>query len=146
MVATLLIVAWALWFFFASLTLHETGQLSRMTSSGAVSATFPAEVADRIRNGQPAVLRLQGMEHGSALPAIVTQVSAQRDTKQLEVELYPKSRLAFTSLARAASQNGEDTILGQAAIEIIRVTPATLLMRTLTGSRYSNSIPRPSAR
>jgi hypothetical protein len=146
MVAILLIVAWTLWFFLAGLTLHETGQLSRVTSSGAVVAAFPVEVADRIRSGQPATFRLQGTEPGPLLPAMVTKVGKPGDAKHFEVEPYPKSRLAFTSLALATSRHGDHTIMGQAAIEIARVAPATLLMHTLAASRDANATPRPSAR
>ncbi len=98
MIAALLIVIWALWFFLARLTLHETGQLSRVTSSGAVVAEFPLEVANLIRSGQPAALRLQGMASGPMLPAIVTNVITPGGAKHLEVELYPKSRTGFTHL------------------------------------------------
>ena len=146
-VATLLMVAWGAWFFLADLTLHETGQLARVMPSGTVVAAFPLEVADRIRSGQPAAFRLQqGMEPGPALPATVTKVSTPPLAKQLEVELYPKSRTAFTSLGPFLSQREDNAIRGQAAIEIARMTPATLLMRTLTASRYPNLALRPFAR
>ncbi len=140
-VATLLIIAWALWFFFAGLALHETGQLSRVTSSGAVVAAFPIEAAERIRSGQLAVLRLQGMQQNRRFPAIVTHVSAPRDGEQLEVELYPQSRIAFVSIGRSTGQDGDNPIMGQATIEVARVTPAAVLMRTLAASRNPNAVP-----
>lgn len=146
MVAVLLIIAWGLWFFLAGLTLHETGQLTGVTASGAVVAEFPSEVADRIRSGQPAALRLQGIEQGLTFPAIVIKVSKPQDTEPLQVELYPQSRIAYASLGRALGRNGDNTIMGQAAIEIARVTPAALLMRTLSASRNANTASSPSTR
>lgn len=145
-VATLLIMAWALWFFFAGLALHETGTLSRVTSSGAWVAAFPLAAANRIRSGQPATLRLQGMDQDRTFPAMVTNVSALYDAKQLQVELYPQSRIAFDSLGHVLGPNGDDTIMGQVAIETARVTPATLLMRTLVASRNPNASSGPPAR
>ncbi len=143
-VAALLIVAWALWFFLAPLALHETGQLSHVTATGAVVATFSLEGAKHIRSGQSAALVLQDSERGPPLPAVVTNVKAPVDAKRLEVELYPRSRTGFASLSRALASNRDGMILGQAMIEIARATPAMVLIRTLTAS--PNSIPNPSAR
>lgn len=123
-VAIVLLVAWAAWLFLARMTLYETGQIVRTTKEGTVVANFPLAAADRIRRGQSAILRPQGImsEASAPLAAIVTNVTESPREERLWVELYPRTR---TVVFRPQQRE----VTGPVAIEVAHVSPAALLIR-----------------
>ncbi len=125
-VAILLLVAWATWFFLAQITLYETGQIVDQTRDGTIVANFPPEAQGRIYQGQSALLRFDAAPESQTGPisAIVTDVANSVQEGQLQVELFA---LPDDTASQAPLQNG---LTGQVEIEIEHISPATLVMRS----------------
>ncbi len=123
-IAIVLLVAWAGWFFLAQITIYETGQIVGLTSTGTVVANFPPEALGRIHRGQPAFLRPNVATENpiESIPAIVADVTNDDPDGRIQVELF-----ALPSAASLAFLQNNPT--GQVEIEVERLSPATLVMR-----------------
>ncbi|MBU0492019.1 MAG: hypothetical protein KKA73_28135 [Chloroflexi bacterium] len=124
-IAGLLFTAWAAWFFFAQITLYETGQIVRVTNEGLIVADFAPEALKRVRQGQSALLRFDVAaqdEEAGPIPAIVMTVTSQAPDKKGQVALYPLpeavSRVPF-----------QDNPTGRVEIEVEYLSPAALILR-----------------
>jgi membrane fusion protein (multidrug efflux system) len=88
-----------------------------------VASFSPADALGRIHVGQPARMRLDGFpwtEYG-AVPAVVTAVATESRDGRVRVELEPGAS------DRIALSHG---LPGSVEVELERVSPATLLLRT----------------
>ncbi len=118
--ASLLLVAWAIWFYRAHFNVYETGQLTGGMNGDSLIATFPPEAATRLQMGQTAQLRLA--DSSTPISAIIMRITNQDGKSPLLVELYPliKDTESLTALENGAT--------GQVDIEVAQVSPATLIM------------------
>lgn len=127
----LLLLGWTAWLLLARVSVYEraaTLQVGPRQGDApprfAAVALFPPAALGRIRPGQPAIVRLDGFpwtQYGS-LSATVAAVDDAR-SGQLRVDLLiqddPGSAIPLQPGLRGAVE-----------IEVERVTPATLLLRT----------------
>jgi multidrug resistance efflux pump len=107
---------------------HAGERLGSVVPDGEVRvvALFPARALGRIRTGQQARMRLTGfswMEYG-ALPARVASVASEPARGQFRVEL----RLDAPHRLATPVQHG---LPGSVAVEVDRVSPATLVLRAV---------------
>lgn len=123
--ATLLLTAWAAWFFLARITLQETGQIVGVTRQGTIAAQFPTEALAHIQRGQPAFLRLDAVTEDQAvpIPAMVVNVDRKAQEEQGQVEVFPLPEAA-------ARMPLPDNLTGQVDVEVERLSPAALVVRT----------------
>jgi hypothetical protein len=119
--ASLILLAWGIWFYRAHFNVYETGQLSGATNGDAIVATFPPEAAARLQAGQTAQVRLAGSP--TSISAIILHITNQDGKSPLIVELYPFIDDANTL---TALKNGST---GQVDVEVAQVSPATLVAR-----------------
>lgn len=125
-VAGLLMAALIGWFFLARVTLYEVSAAiepgtARMGTETQMVAEFPKEALTRIRAGQSAWLRLDGAADQQAvrLPALIYEVPPG-GSKVIFVVLSP----GFSAAA------GGERLKGRLEVEVERVTPAQLVMRS----------------
>ncbi len=111
--ALALLAGWLWWFVRADVPQYEISRDVRIEPNRFI-ATFPGRVLDHVRPGQSATLQLDG----ATIPAKVIAIGMDASTGQVRAILLP---LTETPPPAAAS--------AQAAIEIERVSPATLVLR-----------------
>lgn len=112
------------WFFFAKVTLYEVSTTLESGADGRVLATFSGEALERLQQGQSATLRLSGSADrpGLSLPAYL--FSLERGKNPVE----------FVIMANDTLPSGK--LSGRLEVEVERVTPAELVLRT--SGRYLN--------
>jgi len=127
--AILLMLFLVAWFFFSRVTLYESSSDLRGEQDGFVTATFKEEALSRIRPGQAALLRLSGGTNQRPVPLEAAVFSVDRESGQVEL------------LVLAGDLPGDllsGKLAGQVEIEVERVTPIELVLRT-SGKYLSNS-------
>ena len=122
--ALVVLVSWLLWFFLARVTLLETGKIVNISSTGEVQTEFVGQTAQRIRVGQPGWLRLDGKASDTLglVPVIVVRRYALVD-EATRVDMVILDERFFTILL-------EDAPSGSVQVEVERISPATLLLRS----------------
>jgi len=121
--AGLLFLGWLVWFFFAPLTLYETGQITQTSSDGIVVAQFPSAAQNRLQLGQTVQLHLEGTEQNAVIPATVANIEQSSSGELIEVVIYADMDAATAGFL----QNG---LAGQASVAVEQLSPATLIMRS----------------
>ncbi len=121
-VAGLLLLGWLAWFFFAPVTLYETGQIVQTSSDGVVLAHFPRTAQARLQRGQAVQLQLAGAPPGDALAATIADIAEQPTSDQVLVTIY----VDLDDPNAATLQNG---LTGQAMVAVEQTSPARLLLR-----------------
>jgi hypothetical protein len=121
--AGLLFLGWLVWFFFAPVTLYETGQIVQTSSDGVVVAHFPLTAQTRLQVGQAVQLHLEGAEQAAAIPATVADIAQQATGDQIQVVIYAD----MDSPHVAALQDG---LTGRASVAVESLSPARLVMRS----------------
>ena len=124
-IALLLLVLRGAWFFWAPITLYETGQLVGATRRGTLVATFSTQAAARLQPGQMALLRPEGAlaKPVKAIPAMVMDVGTKVVNGQMQIELS----------ALADQEQNNDLVnhpKGQVVVEVEQVSPAIVMWRT----------------
>jgi hypothetical protein len=124
LLAVILLLAWAAWFFLARITFYETGQIVSVNRDGTVIADFGPGALGRIQSGQSASLKFNDVsgDLAQAIPSIVTDVASQVQEERVQVELY----ILGEAIALISSQ---DNLTGQVEVKVERISPATLVMR-----------------
>ena len=107
-----LLAGWMWWFVRADVPQYEISRDVRIEPNRFI-ATFPARVLDHVRPGQSATLQL----NGATIPAKVIAIGMDA-SGQVRAILLPLTQNAPPAAANA-----------QAAIEVERVSPATLVLR-----------------
>jgi hypothetical protein len=129
-VASLLMLLLIGWFFFARVGLYEISQEVNFDEQGRLMASFPPEALERIRPGQPAVLRYYSPGNQPPLTIKAMVFDTPPDSSQVEIlvmsEDLPKLPLV---------EDGK----GQVEVEVDSLSPFSLVMRA-TG-RYVGSSP-----
>ena len=123
--AIVILVIWLLWLTLARITLLETGQIIHITPVGAVEAEFKGKNNQRIKAGQPGLLTITG-EAGDNLGLISAIVVARHATTEegtIRVDLLIIDDRFF-------SLPISDEIAGQVKIEVDRVSPLQLFLRS----------------
>ena len=111
--AVALLGCWIWWFLGAGVPQYEISREVRIEPNRFI-ATFPARVLDHIRPGQTATLQLDGV----TIPAKVIAIGVDAASGQVRAILLPQ-----TENAPPVASHGE------AAIEVERVSPASLVLR-----------------
>ena len=111
--ALALLGGWIWWFARADVPQYEISRDVRIEPNRFI-VTFPARVLDHVRPGQSATLQL----NGATIPAKVIAIGMDASSGQVRAILLP-----LTETAPPAGTNAE------AAVEIERVSPATLVLR-----------------
>ncbi|HLG97022.1 MAG TPA: hypothetical protein VKX49_11985 [Bryobacteraceae bacterium] len=112
--AGVLLGGWVWWFLAAGVPQYEISRDVRIEPNRFI-ATFPARVLDQVRPGQTATLHMDG----ASIPARVIAVGVDAATGQVRTVLLPATENPPPAAAHA-----------EAAIEVERVSPAALLLRT----------------
>jgi hypothetical protein len=120
--AGLLLLGWLIWFFFAQVTLYETGQIVQTSSDGVVVAHFPLTAQTRLQAGQAVQLQLAGAEPQAVIPATVAEVAQHPTADQIQVVIYADMDSPQVAALRAG-------LTGQASVAVEILSPATLVMR-----------------
>jgi hypothetical protein len=123
------LVAWLLWFFLARVTLLEMGNITNLGTTGEVQTEFMGQTAKRVRVGQPGWIRLNG-DLGSTL-GLVPVVVVRKHPPNGSVTTFDvivQDEDFFTTLLTSDLQ--EEPPFGRVQIEVERVSPATLLLRS----------------
>jgi hypothetical protein len=143
--AILLLMVWAVWFFLTKTTLYETGNVVSVEKDGTIIADFSPEAFGRIQAGQLAILHINqtSNDRAGSLPAVVTDVPHIPPQEQFRVTLYPRPRRGAESASGERRQLMspirtysdalvalEDDSAVQVEVEVERVSPAVLAMRT----------------
>jgi hypothetical protein len=110
--AAILLVAWTWWIFAARVPQYESTNNVRV-ESGRVVAYFPPDAITQIQTGQPAIVRWVG----NVISSRVQSVASDR----IELALPANSQLPTASSSSASAD-----------IEVSRVSPAAVALRTLT--------------
>jgi len=127
--ASFLMLALVFWFFLARVALYETSSDLSGSQDGRVLVNFDEEALARIQQGQTALLRLGGSASQRSLPVKAMVYSVDREMNQVEL-------LILEGDVPADFLSGKLT--GQAEIEVERITPAELVLRT-SGKFLSNN-------
>jgi hypothetical protein len=118
LIAALLLVAWGVWFFLATVPLYTVTHTFDLEVNGGsttiIAELDPDDSAD-VRPQQKAWLRLKDTP---ALPATVTRV----DGAHIELIVDEKTSPNLTP---------QENLTGRVEIELERVTPSTLLLRSI---------------
>lgn len=116
-----LIIAWALWFFFAPITLYETTTQFTVRRDGLLAAEFSPEALTRIRPGQDGnLLPLEGAASVLSEPVNILVMDVPASTGQANnlVSVYAELPAA------------PPTLTGTLQIAVETVSPFTLIMRS----------------
>lgn len=108
-----LLGGWIWWFSKTAVPQYEISQDVRIEPNRFI-ATFPARVLERVRPGQDATLQLDN----TTVPAKVIAAGADAVSGQVRAILLPLTEKPAPTAAHVT-----------AAIQVERVTPATLLLR-----------------
>lgn len=122
--AGLLFLGWLIWFFFASVTLYETGQIVQTSGDGVVVASFLSATQPRLKSGQAVLLQLTDASPSEAIPATIADIDPTVTDNQIQVTLYAD----MDSPNAAALQSG---LTGQATVAVEQVSPARLVLRAM---------------
>lgn len=124
LIAVILLLAWAGWFFLARITFYETGQIVRVNRDGTIVADFGPGALGRLQRGQPAQLTFDNVSGDLAQtsPSIVIGVANQSQENRVQAELY----ILGDAIALAYLY---DDLTGQVEVEVERISPATLVLR-----------------
>lgn len=122
-IAILLLGLWAAWFFWASITLYEQGQIVGATRRGTLIVAFPAQVVNRVLPGQLALLRPQGdlAKQSKGIPALVMDVRNKAVNGQIQADL--------ALLWAQPGIHPTKDITGQVDVEVEHISPAQLVWR-----------------
>jgi hypothetical protein len=121
LLAALIMVLLIIWFFFARVTLYEVSTSLSFNEEGRLLASFSEEALKRLRNGQPAIVRLNatGEQEAVVQEGVVFSVDAQNGTAEILV-LAPEFSPASAGEKPA----------GRVEVEVEYVTPAELVLRS----------------
>jgi hypothetical protein len=127
LLASAIMVALVIWFFSAKITLFESSNSVSLTEDNRLIAQFPAESLARIRQGQPAFLKVTvGSDQAVVtLPAMV--FTTQPGSSDVEI-IVTTNEVPENLLSEGFK--------GQVQVEAEYVTPATLVMRAI--GKYLN--------
>ncbi len=127
-----LMVAFLAWFFLARVTLYEVSSTMRLLEDGMLQVTFAQEALGRLRQGQPAMVRLYpGPDQPViSLPAMVYEIPTEGE----DVKFY-----LMTSELSPGGLQGK--LNGQVEVEVEHLSPAELVLRT--SGKYLNRSPVP---
>jgi hypothetical protein len=117
--AVALLAAWIFWFLRAGVPQYEISRDVQIQPNRVI-ATFPPRVLERVRPGEPARLLLDG----EAIPARVIAIGIDASGGQARAILLPQTESPVPAASHA-----------EAAVEVERVSPATLLLRAAGGAR-----------
>jgi membrane fusion protein (multidrug efflux system) len=125
LVVLLLLVIWGAWFFAAGVPIRHTSASAEVTSPQRVTAVFPSDSSVGINRGQAVNFHPAGNIGAQigAIPGIVSRVSDDPSGDLTFVEIA----LRFEQALPAPLQEG---LKGQVDIELERVSPATLILRS----------------
>lgn len=118
-IATVLLVAWGVWFFGAQVTLYETSREFQIAENRTLLVTFPPESLTRIRASQQALVRL---EVGAGEPP-VSYSALVMNTPETNA---PDQRVEVYVLAPEPLRPG---LTGVVQVEVDYASPAALIMR-----------------
>jgi len=127
LLASAVMLALVVWFFSARITLFEVSNSISMTEDGRLMARFPSESMARLRQGQPAVLRVTVGSDQSVVPLPAMVFTIQSGSN--DVEIIPTTTEIPENLLAPGFK-------GQVQVEAEYVTPAVLVMRAM--GKYLN--------
>ena len=124
-IATVVIIAWSLWFFFSQITIYVDSYEFVVEDSGFIRTSIPTNQAKNVKQGQLAVLALDGDlgEELGIISAYVYQI--ERHTETVDIELYSPSHYRDLSILE------ENMPSGQLRIQVETASPATLIVEAL---------------
>jgi hypothetical protein len=131
--ASILMLALILWFFFAGVSLFETSQEVSFTEDGRLVANFPKETIGRVQPGQPATLRVYTASNQP--PVNVRAVVFDVPPGSTQAELLVMSE-------DIPEEFNPEGVQSQVEVQVERVTPFTLVMRS--SGKYIGSNQPPS--
>jgi len=124
-VVLLLLVIWGAWFFAAGVPIRQSSASAQVTGPQRVAASFPSDSSVGITRGQTVDFHPAGNigALNGPIPGIVSRVSEDPSGELTLVEIA----LHLESSLPAPLQEG---LKGRVDIELERVSPATLIMRS----------------
>jgi membrane fusion protein (multidrug efflux system) len=124
-VVLLLLVIWGAWFFAAGVPIRQSSASAQVTGPQRVAATFPSDSSVGITRGQTVDFHPAGNigALNGPIPGIVSRVSEDPSGELTLVEIA----LRLEHSLPAPLQEG---LKGRVDIELERVSPATLIMRS----------------
>lgn len=124
-IATVVIIAWSLWFFFSQITIYVDSYDFVIEDSGFIHTSIATNQAKNVKQGQSAVLALDG-ELGEELGVISAYVyQIERHTEYVDIELYSAAHYRELSILE------ENSPSGQIRIQVETASPATLIIEAL---------------
>lgn len=127
LLASIIMLALVVWFFSARITLFEVSNSVSVTQDGHLMVRFPAESMARLRQGQPAVLRVTVGADQSVIPLPAMVFTIQQGSNDVEI-IVTTNEIPENLLAEGFK--------GQVQVEAEYVTPAVLVMRAM--GKYLN--------
>jgi hypothetical protein len=133
LVVLLLLVIWGAWFFAVDIPIRQSSASAQVTSPQQVTATFPSDSSLGIIRGQSVDFHPAGNigAQNGAIPGIVTTVSDDPSGELTVVEIA----LRIEQTLPAPLQEG---LKGRVDIELERVSPATLILRSASMVNKTN--------
>ncbi|MBN1486787.1 MAG: hypothetical protein JW981_04045 [Anaerolineae bacterium] len=122
--AAILMAAWLAWFFLGNITIYESSQSAKVTPDGYIIAQFSPESLAKIKQGQYALLRINGTPSEDAYTrlAVVTDTYPAIPEKEGQVKLF----ILLDEVTPVPPPAGTT---GQVDIEVEYISPALLVMR-----------------
>lgn len=124
-IAAVVIVLWAVWFFFAQITIYVDSNQIDVVGNGYVRTMLSANEAKNIKQGQPAIIQFDGEigEQFGVVDAFVNEIA--RDTEITELELYtPKHYRQLDSIIN-------EGVSGVIRVQVETISPAGLILRAM---------------
>ena len=109
------LVAWAIWFFFAQMTFVEVSQSAQVVSSNIVVANFEPDALQRIKRGQLANLYLyDGVGQPNIISARVTDINPEEGQVEFIAQIETLTQADLT---------------GKIEVEVEHISPARFVLR-----------------
>lgn len=115
------LAAWLAWLGWARVPVYVVADTAVLTSTTYATAQFTPDALPQVESGQSALLRLDGFDE--PVPAVVTEV----DQTLVDGRFSVQFRLQPRAGSNVPLQTG---LNGHVEVEVERVTPFTLLLRT----------------
>ena len=124
-VVLLLLVIWGAWFFAAGVPIRQSSASAQVTGPQQVSATFPSDSSVGIIRGQMVDFHPAGNigALNGPIPGMVSRVSEDTSGDLTLVEIALR-------LERSMPSPLQEGLKGRVDIELERVSPATLILRS----------------
>jgi len=118
-IAIVLLGSWSIWFFTAKIGVYETTRTFEVSRDGYLKATFSEKSLKKILPGQKATFKPDGTPARPSIKGEVMNIPQTSNRQDGQVEIYLNT-----------SENIKNGITGEIQVEVEKITPAGLVLRS----------------